>query len=111
MVQTDSQLCQKCTTMEKGQRVLRVESLKALHGLLKSALSFYRKFVADVKDVDHELNDCDLCIANKIANGKQHTLVWHVDDVKASHIDPEVNDGFMQFVKDKCGGIGKAKAE
>ena len=44
-----------------------------------------------------------------MANDKQHTLVWHADDVKASHIDPEVNNGFAQFIKDKCEDTGKVK--
>jgi hypothetical protein len=29
-----------------------------------------------------------------MVNGKQHTIRFHVDDVKASHIDPMVNDKF-----------------
>ena len=56
------------------------------------------------------MNDCDPCIANKIANYKQHTLVWHADNVKVSRVNSEVNDSFAQFVKDKCEDTGKVKA-
>lgn len=30
------------------------------------------------------------CVANKIVNGKQLTVVWHVDDLKVSHVEPLV---------------------
>ena len=31
-------------------------------------------------------------MANKVINGKQCTIVWHVDDLKMSHIQQEVLD-------------------
>jgi hypothetical protein len=31
-----------------------------------------------------------VCVANKTINGKQCTVLWHVDDIKVSHEDPEV---------------------
>jgi hypothetical protein len=47
-----------------------------------------------------------------VINGKQHTIAWHVDDVKSSHIDKNVNDEFLHclqamYVSDR---IGKVKA-
>ena len=45
------------------------------------------------------MNPYDACVANKIINGEQHTLTWHVDDVKASHVDTKVNDNFTNGVK------------
>ena len=43
-----------------------------------------------------ELNPYDLCVANKIINGKQCTSFWHVDDNKISHKDPAVVDYIIQ---------------
>ena len=34
------------------------------------------------------LNPYDLCVANKVVDGKQITVCWHVDDLKVSHCDP-----------------------
>jgi len=31
------------------------------------------------------VNPYDLCVSNKEVDGKQMTVVWHVDDLKASH--------------------------
>ena len=33
-------------------------------------------------------------MANRMANVKQHTVAWHVDDLNSSHVDPKVNDYF-----------------
>ena len=35
------------------------------------------------------------CVANKVINGSQFTITWHVDNLKMSHIDPRVLDTFV----------------
>ena len=60
---------------------------KALYGLLRSALLFYRKLVGDLGSERFTINPYDLCVANKLINSKQMTIVWHVDDLKISHIN------------------------
>ena len=32
-----------------------------------------------------EVNPYDPCVANKVINGSQMTVTWHVDDLKISH--------------------------
>ena len=34
-------------------------------------------------------NPYDPCVINKIIDGKQMTIGWHVDDLKVSHHDPK----------------------
>ena len=36
----------------------------------------------------------------KMVNGEQLTTCWYEDDLKSSHIDPKVNDKFLQWIKD-----------
>ena len=36
------------------------------------------------------LNPYNWCVANKSINGQQCTIIWHVGDLKISHMDPEV---------------------
>ena len=36
------------------------------------------------------LNTYDKCVANKMVNGKQCTIAWHVDDNKILHADKNV---------------------
>lgn len=35
------------------------------------------------------MNPYDTCTVNKVTNGAQRTLVWHVDDLNISHKDPK----------------------
>ena len=37
-----------------------------------------------------ELNQYEKCVANKLVNGKQCTLVWFVDYNKVSHTEAKV---------------------
>ena len=39
------------------------------------------------------VNPYDPCVANKMVNGSQMTVTWHVDDLKLSHV--ESNDVTM----------------
>ena len=97
---------------EKGTKVLYVVVCKAIYGMLQSALLFYKKLRKDLEGIGFQVNPYDPCIANRIVNGKQHTIAWHVDDIKSSHVDPKVNDEFIAWVEKKYGDpkIGKVKA-
>ena len=48
-----------------------------------------------------ELNPCNPCAVNKMTSGKQMTVVWHVDDLKTSHINKRVNNEFLEWLKSK----------
>ena len=69
----------------KKSKILYVLMLKGLYGMLIASLLYYRKFVEDVKKIGFKLNPYDPCTANRSVNGSQHTIVWHVDDIKSSH--------------------------
>ena len=75
-----------------GVRVLYVEVLKALYGMLQSSLLYYKKWVKDIEKEGFVVNPYDPCVANKMVDGKQQMICFHVDDCKLSHVDPKVND-------------------
>jgi len=77
-------------TIERGQRVLYLRLLKALYGCVRSALLWYQLFVGTLERIGFKLNPYDLCIANKLVEGKQCTIAWHVDDMKISHVNRDV---------------------
>ena len=62
-----------------------------------SGLLFYKKFRKSIESIGYKVNPYDPCVANKMIEGKQHTLSWHVDDLKASHKDSKVNDRFHKW--------------
>jgi len=69
--------------------------------MIKSPLLFYRKLVKDLQSIGFVINPYDICVANRMVNGKQQTVAWHVDDLKVSHADPKVNDQFIEWARSK----------
>ena len=100
-------------TTKDGRRMIYVKLLKAIYGLLQSSLLFYLHITEFlVKKLKFVLNPYDPCIANKMINGSQFTVVWHVDDLKVSHLDKnnEIRV-FINLIKAKYEDekIGKVK--
>jgi hypothetical protein len=73
----------------KGSAILYVKMQKAIYGLLRSALLFYKKIVSNLESIGFKLNPYNPCVANKTVNGTQMTVCWHVEDLKVSHVDPK----------------------
>ena len=92
-----------------NQKVLYVHITQATYCMLVSAMLFYCKLTKALLSYSFELNLCDLCVANKMVNGEQLTVCWHVDDLKSSHIDPKVNNKFLQWNKDMFGQLREVK--
>jgi hypothetical protein len=86
------------TTNAKGKSVLYVKLEKAVYGMMKSALLFYRKLVADLISLGYTINPYDPCVANKIINGLQMTICWHVDDLFIGHKDPAVVASLLNWL-------------
>ena len=71
--------------------VIHSKALKAIYGTVDAPQLFYTKLSTFLTTVmKFSLNPYDGCVANKMINGSQCTIMWHVDDLKISHIDPAV---------------------
>ncbi len=83
MVQIAPQIYQKYITMDKkGTKILYVKLQKALYGLMRACLLFYRKLRKELKDYGLVVNPYDPCVANMMTrNGSQLNAVWHVDNL------------------------------
>ena len=88
---------------ENGKKVLQVAVLKAICGMLTSALPWHRKFRVDLEANGFAFNPCDACVTSKIANKKQQTVRFHADDVMSGHIDAKVKDDFEKWLNKVCG--------
>ena len=86
------------TTSAKGEPMLYVSLSKALYGLLQSALLFYKKLRGELEAYGFEVNPYDPCVANKMVNGSQMTVTWHVDDLKVSHKDYDEVTKFLYYL-------------
>ena len=89
---------------ENGRKVIYVVVLKAIYGMLIASLLWYKKFKKDLEGEGFVFNPYDPCVANRQVKKSQHTIVFHVDDLKSSHADKKVNDEFEKWLQKKYGG-------
>jgi hypothetical protein len=66
---------------------------------MKAALLYYQCFIADFNSICFEVNPYDPCVANKVVQGRQLTVVWHVDDLKVSHRKAKVVTKIIDWLK------------
>jgi hypothetical protein len=103
LVDIDPALYGPYLTVEHGKPVIYVKLEKALYGTLQAALLFWRDLSGFLMEHGFELNPYDECVANKIINGHQCTIVWHVDNLKISHVDPQVTSEVIELLQQKYG--------
>ena len=60
---------------------------KALYGMLKDAVLFYKRLRFDLEEMSFLINPYYPCVANMMVYGAQITVCWNVDDLKISHRD------------------------
>ena len=90
--------------MENGKKVLYVVLQKALYGTLQAALLFWENVSAFlVNELGFKRNPYDSCMVNKMINGKQCTIIWHVDDFKLSHLEQSILDSITEQLNECYG--------
>jgi hypothetical protein len=103
MVKTNPKLYRQYGVLEKGRSVLYLQLQKALYGRMNSALLFYMKLVTELQEMGFEINPYNPCIANKMVNGMQMTIRWHVDDLMINHLKQEDIMQLVQQIKEIYG--------
>jgi hypothetical protein len=94
---------------EKREKVLYVQVLRAIYGMLLAALLWYRTFRGELEPVVFKFNPYDPYVANRANKGSQQTIIFHVDDLTLSHKDIQVNDHFEEWLQIKHGEHGKVE--
>ena len=90
---------------EGKTKVLYLRVLRAIYGCLETSLLWYNLYSTTLQKMGFELNPYDLCVANKMINGSQCTIVFYVDDNKISHKDPTVVDSVINELKKYFGEL------
>ena len=93
LVELDADRYKPYVVYEQKEPVIYTRLLKALYGTLRAARLFYDLLVSKLQEWGFVLNPYDKCVANKMIDGSQCTIVWHVDDLKISHVSPDVVNG------------------
>ena len=73
--------------------------VKAVYGTVLAAIIFYNKLSKHLTDHGFVMNEYDMCTFNKMVDGEQLTVQFHVNDLKASHKDQKVLDGFLDNLR------------
>ncbi len=87
LVELNPQLYGPHVVYEKRGKVLYVQVLRVIYGMLVSAILWYNKLRGGLEGAGFKFNPYDPCTANRPMKGSQHTVLFHVDDLKSSHKD------------------------
>jgi hypothetical protein len=90
LLEIDKEQYEPFVRMQSGKKVIYVQLLKVLYGTMRAALLFWRKLSEKLTTLGFVLNPYNQCVANKVIDGKQGTVLWHVDDLKVSHVDEKL---------------------
>jgi hypothetical protein len=85
LLEIDHEMYKPYLMQEQGEMVMYVKLLKALYGTMCAARLFWERLSRQLVDWGFTPNPYDSCVVNKMVDGKQLTVVWHVDDLKIGH--------------------------
>jgi hypothetical protein len=94
LVDISLELYRPAVVLENRKKVIYIEVLKAIYGMLEAALLWYKTFRKDLEDIGFIFNPYNPCVANKKVQGLQQTIIFHVDNLKSSHKLKLVNNKF-----------------
>ena len=95
------------TTDKKGVKRLLLQFQNSLYVMMIASLLYYRKFTNSLIDVGFKINPYDPCVANKIIDGQQMNICYHVYDCKLSHHRSKVNDKMVKWLRQEYESILK----
>jgi hypothetical protein len=90
LIQANKAYAKFMHTTNSGKKLIFLRLNKALYGTVKAARLFWESLHGTLKNMGFTENKYDKCVVNKIINGNQCTVTWHVDDLKISHVDSNV---------------------
>ena len=90
---------------ENGKYVIYVICKKAIYGTMNAALLAYKKLAKLFKKWGFKMNPYDACVWNKMVNGKQFTIVFHIDDLLLSHLNPNIVTLYIRKLHNEYGSL------
>ena len=96
---------------DNGKKILDVELFRALYGFLFSALLFYWKLQGNLELYGFAVNPYNPYVTNKLVNGSQITIVWHVENLKISHTDPAEVTELINYLEKIYGKMAVHRGE
>jgi hypothetical protein len=103
LLKIDSKLYWKYLVRDDKKTVMYVELNKALYGTLDASLLFWKELTKTLEGWGYKWIPYDWCVMNKMVDDKQCTILWHINDLKISHVDPRVVDRVLEDINEKYG--------
>ena len=94
-------------TNKRGKKCMYAEAKKDIYGTLDASPLFWGKLRKILEEMGYHRNEYDWCVINKIIDNKQCAILWHVDDLKTSHVDPAVIYSVLSDIDVEYGKIAK----
>jgi hypothetical protein len=101
LLEIDHELYESYLVRERGEMVMYVELL--LYGTMRAARLFWEWLSKQLVDWGFTPNPYDSCVVNKMVDGKQLTVAWHVDDLKILHVSAKVVDDLIADLDSEFG--------
>ena len=77
-------------TDKRTRKCMYAESKKDIYGTLEASLTFWAKLSKRLEEMGYHRNEYNWCVMKDINDNKQCTIIWHVDDLNTSHVDPTI---------------------
>jgi hypothetical protein len=103
LLKIDRELYEPHLVRERGELTMYVELLKALYGSMQAARLFWERLSKQLVEWGFTPNPYDSCMVNKIVDGKQLTVAWHVNDPKISQVATRVVDDLITDLNSEFG--------
>ena len=88
LILVDPSLYRKYMVIDSNRKpIFYIKLQKFVYSYIRVSLLFYEKISCDLKAMGFVIKPYHLCMANNMFNGKQFTLLSHMDDLKLSHVD------------------------
>ena len=81
------------------------ESKKAIYGTLEASLLFQEKLSKRWQEMGYQINEYNWCITNNIIDNKKCIVLWHINVLKASQIDPAIVSSVLDEINTEYGKI------
>jgi len=89
--------------LKNGKCIVKLK--RPLYGTVMAARLWYEKLSGDLLLLGFEKNIQDECVFNRVVNGKQQTLVVHVDDMLITAENEEAIDNIIKQIGEKYNNL------
>ena len=103
LTKVDPALYTEYLVKENGTTILYIQLDKALYGTLSASMLFWKDLTGHLLRDGFVPNPYDSCVMNKVVDGLQCTVLWHVDDLKISHVNASVCEKVVDLLNVRYG--------